>query len=105
MAVTVNSSADYIADQFSQLWRVTDTEYDPASIADGDEAARDITVTGVALGDMVIGVSLSLDAVDLVVNASVTAANTVTVVLANNTGGAVDLETLDIKVLVGRPVW
>jgi hypothetical protein len=105
MAVTVNSSADYIADQFSQLWRVTDTEYNPASIADGDEAARDITVTGVALGDMVIGVSLSLDAVDLVVNASVTAANTVTVVLANNTGGAVDLETLDIKVLVGRPVW
>jgi len=105
MAVTVNSSADYIADQFSQLWRVTDTEYNPASIADGDEAARDITVTGVALGDMVIGVSLSLDAADLVVNASVTAANTVTVVLANNTGGAVDLETLDIKVLVGRPVW
>lgn len=105
MAVTVNSASDYISDQFSQLWRVTDTEFDAASIADGDEVARDITVTGVDLGDMVLGVSLSIDAADLVVNASVTAANTVTLVLANNTGGAVDLASLTIKLLVGRPVW
>jgi hypothetical protein len=105
MAVTVNSTADYIADQFSQLWRVTDTEYDPAEIADGDEVARDITVTGVALGDLILGVSLSIDAADLVVNAAVTAANTVTLVLANNTGGAVNLGSLNIKILVGRPVW
>ncbi len=105
MPVTVNSSADHIADQFSQLWRVTDTAWNPASIVDGDEEARDITVTGVALGDMVIAVSSSVDVADLVMDATVTAADTVTVVLANNTGGAVDLGSLDIKVLVGRPVW
>lgn len=105
MAVTVNSSADYITDQFSQFWRVTDTEHNPASILDGDELALDITVTGVALGDMVLGVSTSIDVGDLVVDATVTAANTVTVVYANNTGGAVDLGSHDVKVLVGRPVW
>lgn len=105
MAVTVNSSADHIADQFSQLWRVTDTEYNPASILDGDEVDSEIAVPGVALGDMVIAVSLSIDSADLVVTAAVTAANVVTLSLANNTGGTVDLGSLTVKLLVGRPVW
>ena len=64
--------------------------WDAASIADGDEVAQEVTVTGAALGDFVLS-SLSIDVADLVLTGAVTAANTVTLVLANNTGGAIDL--------------
>lgn len=64
--------------------------WDAASIADGDEVATEVTVTGAALGDFAL-CSFSLDVADLVLSGQVTAANTVTVSLANNTGGAIDL--------------
>lgn len=63
---------------------------DPGSIADGDEQAAEVTVTGAALGDIATA-SFSLDVADLAIVASVTAANTVTVSILNNTGGAIDL--------------
>ena len=73
---------------------------DPASIADGDEVAGEITVAGAALGDFVLA-SFSVDVADLVVAAAVTAANTVTYSILNNTGGAIDLAsgTLSVRVL------
>ena len=73
--------------------------WDMASIADGDEEAKDVTITGAALGDYVM-VSLSKDVLDLVLTAQVTAANTVTCSLANNTGGAIDLDTATVYVMV-----
>uniref|UniRef100_A0A6M3L7F7 Uncharacterized protein n=1 Tax=viral metagenome TaxID=1070528 RepID=A0A6M3L7F7_9ZZZZ len=73
--------------------------WDAGSIADGDEEAKEVTVTGAALGDFAIA-SLSIDVADLVLNAQVTAANTITCVLANNTGGAIDLGTATIYVRV-----
>ena len=74
--------------------------WDPGSIADGDEEAKEVTVTGAALGDFAIA-SFSLDVADLVLNAQVTAADTVTCILANNTSGAVDLGsgTVYVKVI------
>jgi hypothetical protein len=74
---------------------------DAGSIADGDEEAKDVTVTGAVLGDYATA-SLSLDIVDLVLDAQVTAANTVTCVLANNTGGAIDLDSATVYVRVFR---
>jgi hypothetical protein len=73
---------------------------DPASIADGDELAGEITVTGAALGDFVLA-SFSLDLTDVALTAAVTAANTVTWTILNNTGGAIDLAegTLRVRVL------
>ena len=76
--------------------------WNPGSIGDGNEEAKEITVTGAALGDFVIGVSFSVDVADLVLNAQVTAANTVTAVLANNTGGAIDLASGTIRVIVAK---
>ena len=76
---------------------------DPASIADGDELAKDVTVTGAALGDFA-NASFSLDVSDLVLDAQVTAADTVTCVLANNTGGAIDLAEGTVYVRVLRKV-
>lgn len=64
--------------------------WDPGSIGDGNEEALEITVTGAALGDFVLS-SFSVDVADLVLRGAVTAANTVTLVLANNTGGGIDL--------------
>ena len=64
--------------------------WDPSSIADGNEEALEITVTGAALGDFVLS-SLSVDMLDCVLRGAVTAADTVTLVIANNTGGAIDI--------------
>lgn len=76
------------------------TTWDPGSIADGDEEAKEVTVTNAVLGDFAIA-SFSLDVADLTLNAQVTAAGVVTCVLANNTGGAIDLGsgTLRAKVM------
>lgn len=74
--------------------------WNPGSILDGDETAVDVTVPGARLGDFALA-SFSLDVADLVLDANVVAADTVAVVLNNNTGGAVDLAsgTLRVKVI------
>ena len=90
----------------TKLWQKIQDEdirasatWDAGSIADGDEEAKDVTVTGAALGDYVL-CSFSLDVTDLQLDAQVTTANTVTCVLSNNTGGAVDLASGTIYVRV-----
>ena len=72
---------------------------DWGSIADGNEATEDLTVTGAALGDYAVA-TMSIDVTDLTITASVTASNVATVVLGNFTGSAVDLGsgTLTVKV-------
>ena len=71
---------------------------DFASVADGNEEAADITVTGAALGDMVM-VSHSLDLADLQLSASVTAANTISCVVSSS-GDTVNLGSGTVRVLV-----
>ena len=77
----------------------TTATWDPGSIASGAKEAKDVTVTGAALGDFAL-VSFSLDVADVTLTADVTATNTVTALLANNSGGAVDLGSGTLKVLV-----
>lgn len=64
--------------------------WDAGSIADGDEEVKEVTVTGAALGDFVLA-SHGVDVADLAIVGAVTAADTVTLQLLNNTGGAIDL--------------
>lgn len=74
--------------------------YDPASIASGASLSTTIAVTGALVGDKVaVGFSLSL--AGLLLTAYVSAADTVTVVFANLTGGAVDLGsgTLAVEII------
>ena len=82
-----------LEEYFAQIPRpflyATETK-DWGSIDDGNELVEEITVTGAALGDFARA-SFSLDVADLELSAQVTAANTVTVSLSNNTGGAIDL--------------
>ena len=77
--------------------------WDAGSIGDGNEEAKELTVTGAELGDFVLS-SLSIDIADLVLDAQVTAADTVTAILANNTGGAVDLGSCTLSVIVVKAV-
>ncbi len=72
---------------------------DPASIAAGEELDTDLTVTGAALGDYAM-VSIGVDVTGLIVSAQVTAADTVTVTLANATVGAIDLASSTWKAKV-----
>jgi hypothetical protein len=64
---------------------------DVASIATAADDEVTVTVTGAAFGDHILGVGCSISLGGLNANAYISAANTVKVVLSNNTGGAVDL--------------
>lgn len=78
------------------------TTWDPGSIADGNEEAQAVTVTGAALGDVALA-SHTIDVADLTISAAVTATDTATVVLANNTGGAIDIATGTVAVVTWTP--
>lgn len=73
--------------------------WDPGAISDGDEEALEITVVGAALGDFVLS-SLSVDMLDCVLSGAVTAADTVTLVIANNTGGSINIDSATAHCLV-----
>lgn len=73
-----------------------------AAVGSGTFASADVTVPGATLGDLVL-VSLAVDTVDTVVAAAVTAANTVTVTVLNNTAGAVDLASATARIVVLQP--
>ena len=76
------------------------TIWDPASIASGATATTTVTVTGAVLGDFVDNISFNRSLSGLTLSGYVSASNTVTVVLSNNTGGSVDLSsgTLSVRV-------
>ena len=91
---------------FSEMWFTTLT-VDPASIAAGAEDTATFTIPGVALGDMVVGVSAGVNlTVDGDVQVFVSAANTITVRISNlNASSALDLASSTWKVMIGRPLW
>ena len=97
--------ATWVEESFlpAQALRLTGSAtYDAPSIAAGASATTTVTVTGAALGDYVSNVSLAASSGGLTVTGYVSAANTVTVVLANLTGAAVDLASTTLSVEVTR---
>lgn len=80
-------------------WLRASTTWDPASVAAGGSVSTTVAVPGARFGDAAsatLGVNLS----GLVLSAHVSANNTVTVVLANPTAGAVDLPSTTLRVRV-----
>jgi hypothetical protein len=73
--------------------------WNPGSILDGNEEVTTVTVPGAVLGDF-CWVSFNVDVVDLALTAQVTAADTVTVQLNNNTGGTLDIGSGTVRVKV-----
>lgn len=102
-AVTSRRGNDQFRGIYSDTWAVTCT-LDSASVADQAAGTDTVTVPGVALGDMVIGMSAGVDEAGLVRRAYVSAANTVTIATTNTTGGAVNLGSTTVKLVVARMV-
>ena len=88
---------------FSDTWTVTCT-LNSASVADQAAGTDTVTVPGVALGDMVIGMSAGVSEAGLVRRAYVSAADTVTIATTNTTGAAVDLASTTVKLVIARTV-
>ena len=77
----------------------TTSTWDPGSISSASYTSTTVTVPNAALGDFVL-CSFSLSLSGLMLSGYVSAANTVTVTLYNNTGGAVNLASGTVKCLV-----
>lgn len=107
MAVTVIQGIQQTGGSFSEMWLCKDDacNFGNAAVGSGTFASLDITVPGVAIGDMVLGVAVGVDTVDAVIWGAVTAANTVTLTLNNNSAGAIDLASTTCRFMVGRPAW
>ena len=102
-AVTVRRGNDQFRGLFSDTWVVRAT-LDAGSLVDGAGETDDITIPGVALGDMVIGASLGVDLVGLTVTCYVSAANTVKFRIQNESGSPADLASSTLRVVVARMV-
>lgn len=91
---------------FVEMFAITLT-VDPNSVAAAGEDTGTFTVPGLALGDMVVGVSAGVNlTADADIQAYVSAANTLVIRLSNlHASSALDLATSTWKVLVGRPAW
>lgn len=107
MAITVHRGIKQFQGVFSEMWLVKESALNFANAATGSGtfASLDLTVPGVALGDIVMGISVGVDTVDAVIGGAVTAANIVTLTLMNNSAGAIDLASTAGKFIVGRPTW
>lgn len=102
-AVTSRRGNDQFRGIYSDTWAVTCT-LDSASVSDQSAGTDTVTVPGVALGDMVISMSAGVDEAGLVRRAYVSAANTVTIATTNTTGGAVNLGSTTVKLVIARMV-
>lgn len=75
--------------------------WDPGNLAaDGNATSTTVTVTGAVVGDMAVASLTTFGANVVLVSAHVSAADTVTVVVMNKTGGALDLASGTLKVTV-----
>ena len=102
-SVTSRRGNDQFRGIFSDTWVVKAT-LDAGSLVDGAGETDDITIPGVALGDMVIGASLGVDLVGLTVTGYVSAANTVKFRIQNESGSTVDLASATLRVVVARMI-
>lgn len=73
--------------------------YDASSLADGAGETTTVTCTGASIGDYAM-CSFSLDGVDLLMSAYVSAANTVSVRVQNESTGTVNLSSGTLRVAV-----
>lgn len=101
------SASQNLADQLAAMaaairpWLEGTATWNPGSIAPGASETTTVTVTGAALGDPVIVGFSSITTANWILSATVTAANTVSVVLQARGGGStVDLGSGTLRVAV-----
>jgi hypothetical protein len=77
------------------------TTWNPGDLADGVTESTTVTVTGAAVGDFV-EVSLGVALQNLILSGEVSAADTVTATLLNETGGNINLASSTLKAKVSK---
>lgn len=102
-SVVTRAGNDQFRGLFSDTWMVTAT-LDAGSLVNGAGETDDVTVPGVALGDMVIGASLGVDLVGLTVTGYVSAANTVNFRIQNESEATVNLAAATLRIVIARSV-
>lgn len=102
-SVVTRRGNDQFRGLFSDTWSVRAT-LDAGSLVDGAGETDDITIPGVALGDMVLSASLGVDLVGLTVTGYVSAANTVKFRIQNESGSTADLASSTLRIVVVRMV-
>jgi hypothetical protein len=98
-----NSTAPYAQATSTITFRAgtfeTSVTYDPPSLADGAGVTTTVTVSGAAVGDLVVA-SYAGDLVGVLLTAYVSAANTVSVRFQNETTGTLDLGSATLRARV-----
>lgn len=102
-AVVSRRGNDQFRGVFSDTWVATCT-LNTDSLNAGTTTTDTVAVPGVALGDMVIGLSTGVSLAGLQRTAYVSAANVVTIVTDNPTAGTIDLAPTTVRVVVARMV-
>ena len=102
-AVTSRRGNDQFRGLFTDTWDVSCT-LDSGSVSNGATDTDTVTVPGVALGDMVIGMSITVSEAGLVRRAYVSSANTVTIVTYNPTASPINLASTNLQIMIARPV-
>lgn len=74
--------------------------YDASSLVDGAGETTTVGVPGAVLGDFVVAVSLGVSTAGITVTGYVSAADTVSVRVQNESGGTLDLASTSLRVLV-----
>lgn len=91
---------------YNRVWQVS-AVVDPAAVLTQANGTDTLTVSGVALGDIVLAKSFAVAGSEALVSitAYVSAANTVTLLYANNTAGTVDIASGVVKLLIVRSTF
>lgn len=80
-----------------QTWLHASATYDPGSVSSGGQTGTTIAVPGAAFGDFV-HVSLSISAAGMQVTGYISAADVVTLIYQNTSGGSIDLASHTVYV-------
>jgi hypothetical protein len=102
-AITSRRGNDQFRGLFSDTWSVTAT-LNASSLLDGAGETNTIAVPGVALGDVVLNVSMGVDVSGITITPYVSAADVVSVRFQNESGGTLDLASTTIRCVVVRLV-
>ena len=102
-AVTSRRGNDQFRGLFSDTWSVTAT-LNASSLSDGVGETNTIAVPGVALGDIVMNISMGVDVSGISITSYVSASGVVSIRFQNESGGALDLASTTVKCVVVRLV-
>ena len=89
---------------FADIWAVT-VSVNFGAIGANATATEVLSVPGVRLGDMCIGIALGVDDQGGNFYAHVDVSNEVHVHFHNKSGGSVDVATTDCKIIIARPTF